>query len=108
MTPGAERELAAAATVPEVREPRPYTSRYPIPEPEFVRLKERAHKEPRQHADLHGPAVSQLRRSTGGVPDELRVPPGQGCGGVTASAVGAWLERTLALEGLRLRASSAA
>lgn len=34
--------LAAAPTLPEIRESRPYRTRYPIAEAEFVRLKERA------------------------------------------------------------------
>ena len=33
---------AMAAGVAELRQPRPYTSRYPIPEEEFQRLKEKA------------------------------------------------------------------
>src|SRR5260370_19087006 len=35
---------AMAATLREVKEPRPYLSRYPIPDEEFRRLKERANK----------------------------------------------------------------
>src|SRR5437879_4363 len=35
---------ALSATLVEVREPRPYTSRYPIPEREFQKLKDAAHK----------------------------------------------------------------
>src|SRR5947207_15466934 len=44
MTPSADAEFAALAAVPEAREPRPYKTRYPIPESEFVKLKERAHR----------------------------------------------------------------
>src|SRR5437667_5872856 len=35
---------ALSATLAEVNEPRPYSSRYPIPEKEFHKLKEAAHK----------------------------------------------------------------
>ena len=44
MSPSADAQFAALATIPEAREPRPYKTRYPIPEPEFIKLKERAHK----------------------------------------------------------------
>ena len=42
MAPSDGPEVAAAAALPELKEPRPYTSRYPIPDTEFVKLKERA------------------------------------------------------------------
>jgi hypothetical protein len=42
MTPDAGGPLAAAAGLPELMQPRPYTSRYPISEQEFVKLKARA------------------------------------------------------------------
>src|SRR5438874_2409886 len=40
--PSSQRPEAMAAGVAELRQPRPYTSRYPIPEEEFQRLKEKA------------------------------------------------------------------
>jgi hypothetical protein len=42
MTPST-RSRAAAPGAPELKEPRPYKSRYPIPEAHFLKLKERAH-----------------------------------------------------------------
>jgi len=42
MTPGEGAAMAAAAGLAEAREPRPYRTRYPIPDADFVRFKERA------------------------------------------------------------------
>ncbi len=42
--PAQESLMAMAAAVPEVNEPRPYTSRYPIPDKEFEKLKAAAKK----------------------------------------------------------------
>ena len=44
MTPSAEARGAAAAAIQEVKERRPYRTRYPIPEEVFIKLKDRAHK----------------------------------------------------------------
>jgi hypothetical protein len=44
MIPGAPAELAGLTAIHEVREPRPYKTRYPIPDAEFVPLKDRAYK----------------------------------------------------------------
>jgi len=43
MTLSAEADLAVGPAVAEVREPRPYKTRYPIPDDEFIKLKDRAH-----------------------------------------------------------------
>ena len=37
-------QAEAALAIQEINEPRPYTSRYPIPEEQFRALKERAHR----------------------------------------------------------------
>jgi hypothetical protein len=37
-------QAEAAFAIQEINEPRPYTSRYPIPEEQFRALKERAHR----------------------------------------------------------------
>jgi hypothetical protein len=42
MTPGDGPRAAAAAALAELKEPRPYTTRYPISEAEFAKFKERA------------------------------------------------------------------
>lgn len=42
--PAHESLMAMSATLVEVNEPRPYTSRYPIPDKRFQKLKEAAHK----------------------------------------------------------------
>lgn len=54
----AQPEAMALATVQEINEPRPYTSRYPIPDKEFAALKDAAPK-----AKLAKPTAERVRDS---------------------------------------------
>jgi hypothetical protein len=63
--PSQEEPQAAAALVTEVREPRPYTSRYPIPDEQFEALKAAASK-----AKL-AKAIAEAVKDSGKKKDEL-------------------------------------